>query len=173
MRVPKVAKTAFVAPGAEVLGDVTLEAQSSVWFHATLRADEEAIFVGEASNIQDNCVLHVNDHTPIRIGRRVTVGHSVILHSCTIGDQCIIGMGSIVMDECVIGAHCIIGAGSLLTKGTRIPEGSMVFGRPAKVVRALTAEEIASIDESAEKYKMTAKLFRDGEVVAYHEMEKE
>jgi gamma-carbonic anhydrase len=149
---PSISPTAFVAPGATVVGDVTLGEAASVWFHATLRGDINAIRVGARSNIQDNAVLHVADAYPTIIGELVTVGHSAIVHACTIEDEVLVGMGAIVMDGAHVGARSIIGAGALVTGGTQIPPGSLVLGSPAKVVRALSDQEQEDIQEWALRY---------------------
>lgn len=148
----KIDETAFVAEGARIIGDVSLKKDSSVWFNAVLRGDEEQIIIGEGSNIQDNCVVHCGPNCPTIVGKGVTVGHLALLHGCRIGDNTLIGMGSIVMNGAVIGNNCIIGAGSLITFGTVIPDNSMAFGRPAKVVRTVTPEEIASNRNDAAVY---------------------
>ena len=121
----KIDETAFVAEGARIIGDVSLKKDSSVWFNAVLRGDEEQIIIGEGSNIQDNCVVHCGPNCPTIVGKGVTVGHLALLHGCRIGDNTLIGMGSIVMNGAVIGNNCIIGAGSLITFGTVIPDNSM------------------------------------------------
>lgn len=145
-------QTVFKADGCQIVGDVTIGKQSSVWYNAVIRADTDRIIIGEATNIQDNCVLHVDAGHPLTVGNGVTVGHSAILHGCTIGDNTLIGMGSIILNDAVIGRDCIIGAGTLVTQKKTIPDGSLVYGNPAKVVRALTEEEIASNRHSAEEY---------------------
>lgn len=152
MQQPKIAKTAHVAPSAAVIGDVTLGEQSSVWYNAVLRADNAAIVIGERSNIQDGCVLHVDEGCPIRIGDGVTVGHGAILHGCSIGDNALIGMGAILLNGAKIGANCIIGAGALVTQGMEIPDGSLAMGMPAQVRRPVTGEEIKGNLRSAEEY---------------------
>ena len=156
----KIDETAFVAEGARIIGDVSLKKDSSVWFNAVLRGDEEQIIIGEGSNIQDNCVVHCGPNGPTIVGKGVTVGHLALLHGCRIGDNTLIGMGSIVMNGAVIGNNCIIGAGSLITFGTVIPDNSMAFGRPAKVVRTVTPEEIASNRNDAAVYIREKEEFR-------------
>ena len=156
----KIDETAFVAEGARIIGDVSLKKDSSVWFNAVLRGDEEQIIIGEGSNIQDNCVVHCGPNCPTIVGKGVTVGHLALLHVCRIGDNTLIGMGSIVMNGAVIGNNCIIGAGSLITFGTVIPDNSMAFGRPAKVVRTVTPEEIASNRNDAAVYIREKEEFR-------------
>ena len=127
-------------PGARVSGAVTMGKGCSVWYNAVIRGDEEPITVGEDTNVQDNAVLHTSDGTPLVIGSGVTIGHSAILHSCTVGDNTLIGMGAIVLDGAVVGRDCIVGAGALVTGGTVIPDGSMAFGAPAKVIRPINEE---------------------------------
>lgn len=156
MQQPKIAKTAHVAPGADVVGDVTLGKQCSVWYNAVLRADNDAIVIGERSNIQDGCVLHVDTACPIRIGNGVTVGHGAILHGCSIGDNALIGMGAILLNGAKIGANCIIGAGALVTQNMEIPDGSLAIGAPAQVRRPVTMEEIEGNRRSAEEYRRHA-----------------
>jgi len=153
---PTVHAAAFVHAKAVVIGNVTVGAKASIWPCAVLRGDIAPISVGEGTNIQDGAVVHVADRLPALIGQRVTVGHLAMIHACTIGDECLIGMHATILDGAVIGARCIIGAGALVTKGTIIPSGSMVLGSPAKVVRPLTAEEQASLPGWAEKYVKVA-----------------
>jgi carbonic anhydrase/acetyltransferase-like protein (isoleucine patch superfamily) len=150
---PQVDPSAFVADTATIIGDVSLGARSSVWFGAVLRGDVFHIRVGEDTSIQDNSVIHVtHDQFATQVGNRVTVGHSVTLHGCTVGDHCIIGMGAILLDQSVIGDRCIVGAGALVTPGTKIPAGSLAVGSPARVKRPLTDDELAWLDASALHY---------------------
>lgn len=149
---PTIGSNVYIASTAVVLGDVTLGAHSSVWYNAVLRGDINRIVVGEYSNIQDNAVLHLADDYPCILGRYVTVGHSAIVHACTVEDECLIGMGATILDGAVIGAQSIIGANALVTQGTVVPPGSMVLGSPAKVVRQLTSEQRDSLRGWAEKY---------------------
>lgn len=143
--------TTLIFPGAVVVGDVTLGQNCSVWYNAVVRADEAPIFIGDETNIQDNAVLHVGLE-PLRLGAGVTVGHGAILHSCTVGDNSLIGMGATVLDGAVIGKNCLIAAGALVTPRTVIPDGSMVMGAPAKVKRELTAEEVEANRLNAQVY---------------------
>ena len=152
MHNPKIHENTYLAPGAQVLYDVELSSGCSVWCNAVIRGMPGNIFIGENSNIQDCVVLHADEGLPIHIGKGVTVGHSAIVHACTIEDNVIIGMGSIVLDGAVIGENSIVGAGALVTKNTIIPPGSLVIGSPAKVKRSLTDEEIKGIRESCEEY---------------------
>ncbi len=152
MKQPIIDPSVRLAQGAVVCGDVTIGKNSSIWFHAVLRAESAAIFVGENTNIQDNCTVHVDEGNPVDIGNGVTVGHGVILHGCSVGDDTLIGMGSTVLNGAKIGKNCIIGAGSLVTQNTVIPDGSMAFGSPARVVRPLRTEEIETNRTSAADY---------------------
>ena len=148
----KISKNAKIAQGAVVYGDVQIEDGASIWYHAVLRADSGSIVIGKDSNIQDCCVVHQNIGEKTVVGEGVTVGHGAILHGCTIGDHSLIGMGSIILDGAMIGRHCIIGAGSLVTGGKVIPDGSLAFGNPARVIRELTKEEIKGIYKAMEEY---------------------
>lgn len=149
---PRLGRGVYIARGATVVGDVTLGDGVSVWYGAVLRGDIQRIVVGEGSNIQDNAVVHLADEYGAILGRHVTVGHGAIVHACTIGDECLIGMGAVVLDGAEIGEQCIVGARALVTQRTKIPPGSMVLGAPAKVVRPLSAEERAGLRYWAEKY---------------------
>lgn len=149
---PVIDGTVFIADNAAIIGDVKIGRDSSVWFGTVIRGDIESITVGEMTNIQDLCVLHVPDDINLEIGNNVTVGHRSIVHGCKVGNNCLIGMGSVLMDSVELGDNCIIGAGSLVTQGTKIPSGSLAFGSPAKVKRELTPEEIEMITKSSGKY---------------------
>ena len=138
---PTIDPEAFIAEGAVVRGDVRIERNASIWYNAVLRGDVDSIAVGEGSNIQDGCVVHVDRGCPVRIGRNVTVGHGAIVHGCTIGDGTLIGMGAIILNGAVIGEGCIVGAGALVTQGKHIPAGTLVVGSPARTARADTPEE--------------------------------
>ena len=142
----------WIAPGATVLGNVILKPGASVWFGAVLRGDNEPIIVGENTNIQDGSVLHTDLGSPLTIGRDVTVGHKVMLHGCTIGDETLIGIGSIVLNGAKIGRNCLIGANCLITEGKEIPDGSLVMGAPGKVVRQLDEGAIMMLRASAAHY---------------------
>ena len=157
---PQVAESAWVAENAQVIGDVQLAPGSSVWFGATLRGDTEPIVVGEGSNIQDGSVLHTDKNLPLTIGRHVTVGHQVMLHGCTIGDESLIGIGAVVLNGAKIGRNCLVGAGSLVTEGKEFPDGSMIMGSPARAVRQLTPEQIEGLRRSAAHYVENARTFR-------------
>jgi gamma-carbonic anhydrase len=156
-RTPDTQGALFVAPNATVVGDVTLGARSSVWYGCVLRGDINRIEIGEGTNIQDLTMVHLADDFGVSIGRHCTVGHSAIVHACTIGDECLVGMGATVLDGAVIGDQCIIGANALVTQRFEAPAGSLVLGAPAKVVRALTPEERGGIRRWAEKYIEVAK----------------
>lgn len=149
---PLIHETAFVAPNAEVAGQVTLAEGVSVWFSATVRGDIAPIRVGRNSNVQDGAVVHCDTGVPCVIGEGVTVGHGAIVHSCTIGDNSLVGMGAIILNRAVIGADSIVGAGALVTGGKEFPPRSMILGSPAKVIRELTDEEVAANRENARHY---------------------
>ena len=149
---PRLGTDVFIAHGAVVIGDVTLGDSSSVWFNAVLRGDINRIVVGHHTNIQDNAVLHLADNLPCLVGNYVTVGHSAIVHACTVGDETLIGMGATILDGAVIGSQCLIGANSLITQGVRIPDRSLVLGSPAQIIRALSVEEILKLKLSAQHY---------------------
>jgi len=150
-RLPEPA-TFWVAPTATVIGNVVLSPGSSVWFGAVVRGDNEPILVGAGSNIQDGSVLHSDPGQPLTIGEGVTIGHNVILHGCSIGDNSLVGMGSIILNGARIGRNCLIGAGALVTEGKVFPDGSVVMGSPGKIVRSVTDEEIAGFGRSAQGY---------------------
>ncbi len=158
---PRLADTAWVADSAQVMGNVELAADSSVWFGAVLRGDTEVIRVGRGSNIQENAVVHADIGFPVTIGENVTVGHQVMLHGCSIGDGSLIGIQAVVLNGAKIGKHCLVGAGALVTEGKEFPDGSMIIGSPAKVVRQLTPEQMAGLDRSAENYVENARRFRN------------
>ena len=157
---PHVHASAFIVPGATVIGDVTLEEESSAWYGAVLRGDINRIVIGPRSNVQDNAVVHVDTGFPTFVGELVTIGHSAIVHGCRVEDEVLIGMGSIILDGAEIGARSIVGANALVTLGTKIPPGSLVLGSPAKVRRALSLDEQKDIARWAWSYVETAKHFR-------------
>ena len=163
---PSVHPTAFIAPGAVVIGDVTLGEESSIWYNSVLRGDINEIKIGAHSNIQDGSVIHLADDFGAYVGEYVTVGHKALLHACTIDDEVLVGMGAIVLDGAEIGARTIIGAGALVTKGKIIPPGSLVIGSPAKVVRQLDQTEQNSIRSWAEKYVEVAKKHRAAQLLS-------
>jgi carbonic anhydrase/acetyltransferase-like protein (isoleucine patch superfamily) len=156
---PQIHESCFIAPSADVIGRVTLHEMSSVWYNATLRGDINEIVIGPRSNVQDNAVIHLADDFGCYVGEMVTVGHSAILHACTVKDEVLIGMGAIVLDGAVIGERSIIGAGALVTGHTIIPPGSLVLGSPAKVVKTLSLEEQAKIKDWALKYVKGSRLY--------------
>ena len=145
-------ETAQIAKGAIVYGDIALGEKSSIWYNAVVRGDDGPIRIGNYSNIQDNCTVHLDAGGEVNIGDYVTIGHGAVVHGCTIGDRCLIGMGAIILNGAVIGENSIIGAGALITQGKEIPTGSMVFGNPGKVVRDVTEEEKNGIVENALHY---------------------
>lgn len=150
---PKIDSSAYIAPSAQLIGNVQIGARASIWFNSVLRGDVCEILIGDETNIQDGSVIHGTfNKFSTKIGKRVTVGHMVMLHGCTIGDKCLIGMGSILMDGCEIAEKSIVAAGSLVSEGKRFPAGVLIMGRPAKVVRELTAEELGFLDQSADNY---------------------
>lgn len=157
---PRVAASAWVADTAQVIGNVVLGENASVWFGTVVRGDTEAITIGAGTNIQDASVLHADFGQPLVVGERVTVGHQVMLHGCTIGDETLIGIGAIVLNGARIGKNCLVGAGSLVTEGKEFPDGSMIMGTPAKVVRQLTPEQIEGLRLSAQHYIDNARMFR-------------
>ena len=152
----------YVAETAAVIGSVVMENGSSVWFGATLRGDNEVITLGENVNVQDGSVIHTDADLPVVLSRNVSIGHMVMLHGCTIGENSLVGNGAIVLDKVVIGKNCLIGAGSLIPPGKVIPDGSLVLGAPGKVVRALTPEEIANNTWIADHYVERAGIYRRG-----------
>ena len=159
---PQIDPTAWVAPDANIIGRVVLDADSSVWFGATLRGDNEQIRLGQGSNIQECAVLHTDMGYPLLIGANCTIGHRAMLHGCTIGDGTLIGMGATILNGAKIGNGCLIGACALITEGKEIPDGSLVMGAPGKVVRMLDAEALARLLLSAQGYQRNARRFRAG-----------
>ncbi|WP_347554028.1 gamma carbonic anhydrase family protein [Robbsia sp. KACC 23696] len=159
--VPIIDETAFVAPGATVIGRVVLGPGVSVWPGAVLRGDNDLIEIGEGSNIQDGAILHVDIGHPLRIGRGVTIGHQVMLHGCTIADNVLVGIQSVVLNDAVIHENSLIGAASLLTSGKHFPPGVMVRGSPAQVVRELTPDEIEKLRDSAQSYRAHCAFYKE------------
>ena len=149
---PALGRAVYIAKSAVVIGDVTLGAYSSVWYNAVLRGDINRIVVGHHSNVQDSAVLHLADDYPCIVGNWVTVGHSAVVHACTVGDEVLVGMGAVILDGAVVGRQSLIGAKALVTQGMKIPPGSVVLGAPAKIVRALTTKERAELKLWAAKY---------------------
>lgn len=149
---PEIHPTAFVAANAVVLGAVSIGEMASIWYGCVIRGDINHIRIGAGSNVQDGCIIHVADDHPAVIGERVSVGHRAIVHACEIGDETLVGMGATVMDGSVIGPRCVIGAGALVTKHSKIPEGSLVLGSPARVIRTLSLAEQQDNARLAQKY---------------------
>ena len=152
----------WIAPGARLIGRVTLRRGASVWFNAVLRGDNEPITIGEDSNIQDGCVLHTDMGHPLDVGPDCTIGHMAILHGCVIGAGSLVGMGATILNGARVGSGALIGAGALVTEGKEIPDGAMVVGRPGKVARIMTEEEIAKMRGGATRYRANMRRFRDG-----------
>ena len=157
---PVIPKSIFVEDTAVVIGDVVMGEDCSIWFHAVVRGDVNYIRIGDRTNVQDLCMLHVTHDThPLVIGSDVTIGHHVVLHGCTVKDRVLIGMGAIIMDGAVIGEDCVVGAGALITENTIVPPRSLILGSPAKVKRAVTGKELAWIKESAQNYIQYARQY--------------
>ncbi|MEN9374346.1 MAG: hypothetical protein RIR79_1898 [Pseudomonadota bacterium] len=159
---PRIAASAWVADSAQVMGEVEIGENSSLWFGAIVRGDTETIRIGDNTNIQDGSVLHADVGMPLTIGNNVTVGHQVMLHGCTVGDGALIGIGAIVLNGAKIGKGCIVGAGALVTEGKEFPDGSMIIGSPAKAVRELTPAQKEGLMKSAIHYVENAELYKTG-----------
>ncbi|WP_227271532.1 gamma carbonic anhydrase family protein [Roseobacter weihaiensis] len=157
---PDLHEDTWVAPDANLIGKVVLEAGASVWFGTTIRADHEEIRVGQGSNVQENCVFHIDAGYPLTIGAGCTIGHKVMLHGCTLGDNTLIGMGATVLNGARIGSNCLIGAGALITENKVIPDNSLVMGVPGRVVRELDAAAIQSLRASALHYQQNMRRFK-------------
>ena len=157
---PQIAKNAWVAPNATVIGDVHLGENTSVWWSAVLRGDTAPIHVGAGTNIQDGSVLHIDNGIPLQVGENVTIGHMVMLHGCTIGDNSLVAIGAIVLNNAVIGKNSIVGAGTLIPEGKTFPDGVMIMGRPGKVVRPLTDKEISYLTYASSHYVENAARYR-------------
>lgn len=158
---PEIDPSAFIAGSADIIGRVTIHENASIWYNSTLRGDINEIVIGPRSNVQDNAVIHLSDDFGCYVGELVTVGHSAILHACTVKDEALIGMGAIILDGAIIGERSIIGAGALVTGGTVIPPGSLVLGSPAKVVKTLSLEEQSKTKDWALKYVRQSRKFLD------------
>ena len=158
-KTPKLHDSCFIAPSADLIGEVNLLENASVWFNCVLRADNEPITIGENSNVQDGSILHVDPGYPINIGNGVTVGHKVMLHGCSIGENTLIGMNAVVLNGATIGKNCVIGANALITENTDIPDGSMALGSPAKVVKQLDETTIAMLQKGADHYVKNGKHY--------------
>ncbi len=150
--VPELGVGVYIAPGAQVVGRAMMGNHVSIWHNSVVRADVNFIRIGENTNVQDLSMLHVTEHNALTIGKNVSIGHSVVMHGCTIGDSCLIGMGAIILDGAVIGPHCVVAAGTLVPPGKSYPAGSMIMGRPAQVIRPLTPEEITKYGQHYRSY---------------------
>jgi len=159
---PRLADSAWVADSAQVIGNVELAEGASVWFGAILRGDNEAMRIGRNSNVQDGSMLHSDPGFPLTLGDNVTIGHQVMLHGCSVGDGTLIGIKAVVLNGAKIGKNCLVGAGALITEGKEFPDGSMIFGSPAKVVRELSPEQIAGLARAAQHYVDNARRYAAG-----------
>lgn len=158
-KTPDIEKACFVAENAVIVGDVTLGEDSSVWYGAVVRGDDESITVGRNSNIQDNCTVHCTTNYPVKIGKNVTVGHNAVIHGCEIGDGCLIGMSATVMNGAVIGKNCLVGAGALVTENKVFPDNSLIIGVPAKAVGTISDEDAENMLKNAVHYVEKAKKY--------------
>jgi len=158
-KTPEIHSTCFIAPSASLIGSVIMHENASVWFNCTLRADNEPITVGENSNIQDGSVLHVDPDYPIKISRNVTIGHKVMLHGCTIGENTLIGMNAVILNGAQIGKNCLIGANALVTENMEVPDGSMVLGSPAKIVKQLDEKTQSMLKLGADHYVKNGQFY--------------
>lgn len=158
--IPKIHDSVYISEGAYVIGDVSVAAQANIWFNTVIRGDVHPVFIGEYTNIQDNCTVHVMHDHPTVIGSYVTVGHGAIIHGCEVGDNCLIGMGAILLSYSKIGKNCIVAAGSLIPERKEIPPNSLVMGSPGKIVRQLTEEDIQNIHASALHYAELAQIYK-------------
>ena len=159
---PRIADTAWVADSAVVIGNVELAEAASIWFGAVLRGDTESLSIGARSNVQDGSVLHADPGFPLVVGAGVTIGHQVMLHGCTIGDDSLVGIQAVVLNGARIGRHCLVAAGAIVTEGKQFPDGSLIMGAPARVVRPLTQEQIEGLKEGAQHYVDNARRHREG-----------
>jgi carbonic anhydrase/acetyltransferase-like protein (isoleucine patch superfamily) len=159
---PRLADTAWVADSAQVIGNVELGAGASVWFGAILRGDSEVLRIGKGTNVQDGSVIHADPGFPATLGDHVSVGHQAMLHGCTVGDGTLIGIQAVVLNGARIGKHCLVGAGALVTEGKAFPDGSMILGSPAEVVRSLTPEQIDALRHIADHYVENARRYKAG-----------
>ncbi len=160
-KAPTLEGDCYLAPGCAVIGEVTLGADTSVWFGAVIRGDVEPITIGRGSNVQDGAVLHADPGAPLMIDEHVTIGHQVMLHGCRVGRNTLIGIGATLLNHAVIGANCIVGAHSLVTERKQFPDGVLILGSPARVVRELSDEELASLPQSAQRYVDRATVYRE------------
>ncbi len=159
---PQIAEDTWIAPDANVIGQVIVEQASSVWFGVTLRGDNELIIIGSGTNVQENCVMHTDMGYPLTIGAGCTIGHKAMLHGCTLGENTLIGMGATILNGARIGRNCLIGAGALIPEGKEIPDGSLVMGMPGKVMRQLDEQAIEGLRKSALGYQQNMRRFRNG-----------
>ncbi|MBP1156955.1 MULTISPECIES: gamma carbonic anhydrase family protein [unclassified Paenibacillus] len=164
---PQLNPTAYIAPGAHLIGNITMGAESSVWFNAVLRGDNAPIIIGERTNIQDGSTLHVDPGVPLHIGEQVSIGHNVILHGCTIHDGALIGMGSIVMNHAEIGEQALIAAGTLIPENKKIPPRVLVMGSPGKVVRELNEQDLQMLQFVSEHYVGQSRRYLEAKILAY------
>lgn len=160
-KTPEVHADSYVAETADVMGRVALHKDSSVWYQAVLRGDNELIEIGEGSNVQEGAVLHTDPGHPLTVGKGVTIGHQAMLHGCTIGDGALIGIQAVVLNGAKIGKNCLVGAGAVVTEGKEFPENSLILGAPARVVKTLTDEAIAAMQKGADKYVKRGRVHRD------------
>lgn len=161
MKQALIAASAFTAPDAVIRGDVIIEEDCNIWFHAVIRAEDAPIRIGKGSNVQDNAVVHEDAGHPVKIGEYVTIGHGAIVHGCQVGDHTLIGMGAIILNGAKIGKNCVIGAGALVTQNAEIPDGSLVIGSPARVKRAVTEEEMEHSMRNALHYVQMGKEYKE------------
>lgn len=157
---PTINEDTYISESVDIIGDVTIEENANIWFGSRLRADMNRIVIGKNSNIQENCVIHVDKESPVVIGKNVTIGHGAIIHGCNINDNVLIGMGSIILNNANIKKNSIVGAGALVTQGKEFEEGVLILGNPAKAVRKLSKEEIESIQKSADNYVDLSKKYK-------------
>lgn len=160
-KIPEIDQHAWVADTADVIGDVVLKSQSSVWYQAVIRGDNEQIVLGEGSNVQEGAVLHTDPGYPLRIGRQVTVGHQAMLHGCTVGDGALVGIQAVILNGAVIGKNCLVGAGAVVTEGKVFPDNSLIIGSPAKVLRTLSEEAIEKMHENAAEYIERSSMYKE------------
>ena len=158
--IPRIDESTYISESVDIIGDVTIEENANIWFGTRLRGDMNKIVIGKNTNIQENTVVHVDKNCPCLIGKDVTIGHGAIIHGCEICDNVLVGMGSIILNNAKIGKNTIIGAGSLVTQGKSFPEGVLILGNPAKVVRELTDDEIKNIKKSADNYVNLSKRYK-------------
>ena len=161
-QIPRIAESAWVADSAQVIGNVTLAEGASIWFGAVLRGDGELLHVGKGSNVQDGSVIHADPGFPVTLGENVTIGHQVMLHGCTIGDGSLIGIQAVVLNGAKIGRNCLVGAGALVTEGQEFPDGSLIIGTPARLLKPLTDKQREGLRHAATHYVENARRFRAG-----------